>query len=544
MARKDQSHPPDSSYPAAAEGSSVGDLELAQHIARRYGYSPGVMPAWVTLQPVRPASRFGAGTVSVLADVFRRCLLGRATFLSGSSMLPYAGLLGFTNLPSPMTSEGKRAATTPAAALRPWSIGSQEAPILRHPVSIPSRVAVQHNVASQDLVPLQSHSAIDVRQSGGQLLTSRGSLTGPQGNTEVPSRSVGPPISPDESAGVQWSRAGEGQHAYAGARVPAQRSSDPGAAVLRRHGSTPARHDVQPKPASSDLVPPQSRLAGDIRQSAEQRLNSHGSLSGQVGVSLPSMTPALDGAPAARLHTGLQAATDKGPGTDSFRVARERLTPGKVDLVLPRGGPYSVSQQFTVRGKMATVQRKVADAEAGTAGGDQSGEKAGSSLSRVGQSVLRQSFEGTVGTIPPLSMPLLKTAARGGAAPSRAVRFGTTFSGVGLEMALPKMQEPGVEQGQAGRAMQMQTQRVDTPLVLSAPAGDPASFRNDEKTTAQHGLQPGTRATTGTQVGPGIVSEAGTRSETDADNLVDRVLRKLMRQLAVESERRGWQRWP
>ncbi len=89
----------------------------------------------------------------------------------------------------------------------------------------------------------------------------------------------------------------------------------------------------------------------------------------------------------------------------------------------------------------------------------------------------------------------------------------------------------------------MQTQRVDTPLVPSAPAADPASFRNDQMTTAQHGLPRGARANTEAQVGPGMVSEAGIGGEADPDVLVEKVLRKLMRQLAVETERRGWQRW-
>ena len=37
---------------------------------------------------------------------------------------------------------------------------------------------------------------------------------------------------------------------------------------------------------------------------------------------------------------------------------------------------------------------------------------------------------------------------------------------------------------------------------------------------------------------------AGAASGLAVDDLVDRVLRKLTRQLAVEGERRGWRRWP
>jgi hypothetical protein len=37
--------------------------------------------------------------------------------------------------------------------------------------------------------------------------------------------------------------------------------------------------------------------------------------------------------------------------------------------------------------------------------------------------------------------------------------------------------------------------------------------------------------------------QAGDGERPNVDDLVDKVLRKLMRRLAVEQERRGWQRW-
>ena len=42
-----------------------------------------------------------------------------------------------------------------------------------------------------------------------------------------------------------------------------------------------------------------------------------------------------------------------------------------------------------------------------------------------------------------------------------------------------------------------------------------------------------------------VPSSRGTGPEdADVDRLVDKLLRKLFRQLAVDGERRGWQRWP
>ena len=38
--------------------------------------------------------------------------------------------------------------------------------------------------------------------------------------------------------------------------------------------------------------------------------------------------------------------------------------------------------------------------------------------------------------------------------------------------------------------------------------------------------------------------QTGAERELDEEDLIEKVLRKLTRLLAIESERRGWQRWP
>ncbi len=51
------------------------------------------------------------------------------------------------------------------------------------------------------------------------------------------------------------------------------------------------------------------------------------------------------------------------------------------------------------------------------------------------------------------------------------------------------------------------------------------------------------QADAGAPIALADMSETDAEPELDIEDLVERVLRKVMRRLAIESERRGWQRW-
>lgn len=100
------------------------------------------------------------------------------------------------------------------------------------------------------------------------------------------------------------------------------------------------------------------------------------------------------------------------------------------------------------------------------------------------------------------------------------------------------------------------------PLVLPSPAvgsgNGPATFVQRtaviNRATESVTDQPMTSSLSGAvpsiggqpAAGAGMESTSAGRSNTEADmdDLVDKALRKLMRRLAVEGERRGWTRWP
>ena len=84
--------------------------------------------------------------------------------------------------------------------------------------------------------------------------------------------------------------------------------------------------------------------------------------------------------------------------------------------------------------------------------------------------------------------------------------------------------------------------RFDMPLVTSAPPDRPAPIQTRQDDLSVSAQPADDRPADGVETAGGL--DADTGNETDVDDLVDRVLRKLMRRLAVESERRGWRQWP
>ena len=77
--------------------------------------------------------------------------------------------------------------------------------------------------------------------------------------------------------------------------------------------------------------------------------------------------------------------------------------------------------------------------------------------------------------------------------------------------------------------------------LAEPPAPGRAPGRGDGTTTAP---PPGPGSAPSQSLPETPAGSAGAGSGLAVDDLVDRVLRKLTRQLAVEGERRGWRRWP
>jgi hypothetical protein len=94
-----------------------------------------------------------------------------------------------------------------------------------------------------------------------------------------------------------------------------------------------------------------------------------------------------------------------------------------------------------------------------------------------------------------------------------------------------------------GSALRSGGEAIVMPMVTSTPSSKGPLLQAQPETALSSG---GGRAVAGPSAqptsGPGVPEEI--QQQMEVDELVDRVLRKLIQQLAVESERRGWQRWP
>lgn len=114
---------------------------------------------------------------------------------------------------------------------------------------------------------------------------------------------------------------------------------------------------------------------------------------------------------------------------------------------------------------------------------------------------------------------------------------------VGRAKPLAGAAAPDVTRAGAGGTWLIQARRdkpyqLDMPLVASAAGGRPATIQaQPEDAVSPPGPGPAASA-------PAAAPETNLKQETDLEELVDRVLRQLMRRLAIEGERRGWGPWP
>ena len=96
----------------------------------------------------------------------------------------------------------------------------------------------------------------------------------------------------------------------------------------------------------------------------------------------------------------------------------------------------------------------------------------------------------------------------------------------------------------------IQTHRItanplEMPLATLAPTGYSTLIRAQEIIAPSPGPSASAAAATQPTTGPtGAIDTTIEHDTNDEQDLVDRVLRQLMRRLAIESERRGRQRWP
>lgn len=127
-------------------------------------------------------------------------------------------------------------------------------------------------------------------------------------------------------------------------------------------------------------------------------------------------------------------------------------------------------------------------------------------------------------------------------------RQGSPPGMAGLAKPLAGTAEPDVTSAGAGGTSLIQARRDNAyrpamPLVASAAGGRPATIQAQPEDAASR-RGPGPAASAPTAAGPVMAPQTDLEQETDREDLVDRVLRQLMRRLAIEGERRGWGPWP
>jgi len=143
---------------------------------------------------------------------------------------------------------------------------------------------------------------------------------------------------------------------------------------------------------------------------------------------------------------------------------------------------------------------------------------------------------------PTVLPPLTDNAHRNSTAPE--ARIGTTGT---LSRALSPM--PLMVQRQPQHHSAGQTPRAPSPATVwrTGDIGSSPSAEGGHRTPSEHRSGSATSVSiedleVGTETRPNP-RHAGDGERPNVDDLVDKVLRKLMRRLAVEQERRGWQRW-
>ena len=290
-----------------------------------------------------------------------------------------------------------------------------------------------------------------------------------------------------------------------------------GAATADAPGQTPVR-----------AIPPDRQVAAqtptwgmETSQSASQArletaiMRSH--LSGPAERTIQRQVAAQD-QPSARAHRAL-------PHQTGAALARRRLDTTASTQVVPRRpaeAPTPETPPATMPAAMPvgrTIQRQAATEVASQP----------MPLARVASSPKTLRSDRT-GPPAPAARPVVRVAARPGH---------------------PMLSRKAIAGGRSGPALSVpvsarlpDVSRATTPLVLSRMAAGAAPMIARQETASAAGAAPPPASELASSPGPAPVeaTSASTSKSTDPDELVEKVLQRLMRRLAVEGERRGWMR--
>lgn len=501
---------------AAAHGE---DLPLARRVWRRYGGSPGVISRAIVENLVRRGSRFGGGGLA--ADIQQRWLPSPAggwwsslplrwpaDAPSGPGEPASGGGSGLARRAAPAAIQRQAAApgapagqppAPPLASGRPTDVSRGEprrgtiAPPEASHLGRDLGPAILQRAAGGSPGPL-SPSGLDTPDAArlGQAPTAPES-TGPAGS--VPAVQEPLPAAPSPAAG--------GALPVAKVQARAGTIREMGPAILRRSPASrarlsPADRTLSPAPEPAGASP--AGLAGAVQPLLP---TGAGPLLGPEAAPLrhvpasPALPGSVPGALPAPATAMLRGKPILGPVSAAIGPSLQRL-PAMAGSTMPEELPVAPPQALSPAGRLS-----------GT----------GTEAPLPGTPVLRRRSEGE----PP------RGSAAGAASPLprvAAARGVTGRSRAAAAPALPLLRpvQPGAL-GAAGAAGQIQLQRAAAPA--SAPAAlDSSTPGSPSASSMSSAASPPAEA----QAGP------------DTEELVEQVLRRLSRSLAVERERRGGSR--
>jgi hypothetical protein len=466
--------------------------EVGQRIWERYGGAPGVIPTGQTLGLVRRATRLSGGRHPLLADIQRRWAPTEVPGPFGLSAL-------WTTQPAFDT--GAQLATAPTG-------GETRAPSrgAARPVSAAGLARAQHPRAG---LPVEEGT----RSAG----ATAGDLSSP---SPAPAASRVPTRGPIQRREVSASSQAAG--AQPGAPLP-----------LAPAEAAPSSPVSAASPASPSLGPP---IVQRTRRSAAQ---SHSQRS--------------HAAPGSRLSASSQA-TEPQPGAPPPLVPAE-ARPSSLGVspaassVSPPLGP-AIVQRARRSPTEGLIQRSRATSKPGMSASSQApGPWLDGSLAQAPTETTP--LHAAKRPLPRV-LSLLRSAPTEPMMISRAIASDAPSAAASLEMPLanPVVQgsgRAGIESNMGGQADSFNAPLMDMPVITSAPAGRRGVFQaKPDTTTTTHPVPPTTSThrsapTQGTPVGAsGSVAE----ETREVEELVEKVMQKFLRRLAIESERRGWRQWP
>lgn len=159
----------------------------------------------------------------------------------------------------------------------------------------------------------------------------------------------------------------------------------------------------------------------------------------------------------------------------------------------------------------------------------------------LGQSLQRTASLLDLHPLPQPTMNLLMTAERGNRKGSRNTPdmppWGGMYQDFGGKTVASTMQTT---------VQLTQGSRFDMPLVTAAAPNRQTSLQTKPEMTStspESGFSSGTQTNVSSPTAPAITSAAESEKEINVEDLTDKVLRKFLRRLAIERERRGIRRW-